>query len=91
MNMTLQTITYWRWRDNNRDFLGYEGQGIEGDFSFNISYWQDRQSIKNWRDNAEHIAAQKKGKDKWYKWFQVRIAKVEQAYSFSLEQSVELR
>ena len=47
-----------------------------------VSYWRDLESIKSWRDNSEHQIARLMGKKKWYKYFSVRIAKVEREYNF---------
>lgn len=47
-----------------------------------VSYWEDEQSILNWKNNFEHQEAQRMGKDKSYKSYSTRICKVERAYSF---------
>lgn len=61
-------------------FLGIEfardGVGIT------VSYWRDLESIKNWKENAEHTAARNKGRSEWYSAFKTRIAKVERDYGF---------
>ena len=48
-----------------------------------VSYWQDLESIKNWKLHAEHTHARKRGRTEWYKNFTVRIAKVERDYKFN--------
>ena len=62
-------------------FLGMDS--ASADISITVSYWQDLDSIKIWRDNAAHKMAQKLGREKWYQSFELRIAKVEKAYNFS--------
>lgn len=61
-------------------FLGIEfardGVGIT------VSYWRDLESIKNWKENAEHTVARNKGRSEWYSAFKTRIAKVERDYGF---------
>lgn len=47
-----------------------------------VSYWKNLESIKKWKANSEHKIAQQKGKSNWYKNYTVRIAKVENEYSF---------
>ncbi len=37
--------------------------------------------MKNWKNNIEHLRAQKSGKEKWYTDYKTRIAKVERDYS----------
>ena len=62
-------------------FLGVES--ARDGIGITVSYWQDLGSIKNWKDNAEHIEAQRLGKKQWYSDFKVRISKVERDYGFS--------
>lgn len=60
--------------------------GIEtgrGDVGVTVSYWQDLESIENWKSNIQHQAAQQIGKAKWYQDFVVRVAKVERDYAMS--------
>ena len=59
-------------------FLGAES--ARNEVGITVSYWQDLESIKNWKANTEHIEAQKNGRKLWYKTFKVRIAKVERDY-----------
>lgn len=63
-------------------FLGVES--AQGETEITVSYWKDEESILKWRANLEHKMAQEKGKSDWYSAFEIRIAKVERAYSFSV-------
>jgi heme-degrading monooxygenase HmoA len=60
-------------------FLGVDTARDADGFGITVSYWSDLDSIKNWRNNAEHLQAQKLGREKWYQSFSLRIAKVERA------------
>ena len=62
-------------------FLGVESarEGI----GITVSYWSDLASIKSWKQNTEHLVAQKKGREDWYQEFKTRISKVEKDYAFS--------
>ena len=59
-------------------FLGMESAREE--VGITVSYWQDLDSIKQWKQNVEHLGAQKMGREQWYETFKVRIAKVERDY-----------
>ena len=59
-------------------FLGAES--ARENVGLTISYWSDLDSIKSWRMNTDHLIAQKKGREIWYKEFKVRISKVERDY-----------
>lgn len=61
-------------------FLGYES--ARDGIGITISYWKNLNSIKNWKENAEHILAQKLGKEKWYESYKIRICKIEHDYMF---------
>lgn len=62
-------------------YLGFESVS-EGGTGISISYWQDLDSIKAWKQVADHSVAQQAGREKWYKSYTTRIAKVEREYSF---------
>jgi len=60
-------------------FLGVES-AREG-LGITVSYWNDLESIRAWKANAEHLEAQRLGHQKWYAAFKTRIAKVERDYA----------
>jgi len=61
-------------------FIGVES--VRETLGITVSYWKDLESIKRWKENTEHVFAQKKGKQQWYKSFKTRIARVERDYEF---------
>jgi heme-degrading monooxygenase HmoA len=61
-------------------FLGAESAREE--IGITVSYWRDLESIKRWRDNADHTIARNRGRSDWYNNFKIRIAKVERDYEF---------
>jgi len=62
-------------------YLGIESaRGADG-FGITVSYWRDEESIAAWRHHSEHVLAQERGKREWYLHYDIRIAKVERAYS----------
>ena len=65
-------------------YLGFES--ARNELGISISYWKDLDSIKKWKANLEHQAAQERGRDQWYAWYKVRICKVEREYDFNLSQ-----
>ncbi|OQY13187.1 MAG: antibiotic biosynthesis monooxygenase [Desulfobacteraceae bacterium 4572_187] len=62
-------------------FLGIES--ARESVGITVSYWADLESIKLWKQNTEHLIAQKEGKDIWYAEFKTRISMVEKDYGFS--------
>jgi len=67
-------------------FLGVEsavGTAREG-IGITVSYWADLDAIKRWKQNAEHLIAQEKGRELWYEAYKTRIVKVERDYDWQL-------
>ena len=62
-------------------FLGVE-HAREG-LGITVSYWQDLESIEQWKNHAEHTIARNRGRSDWYLSFKVRIARVERDYGFN--------
>lgn len=61
-------------------FLGIES--ARNEIGITVSYWKTLKDIKNWKQNLDHLDAQKQGVSKWYENYTVRIALVEKEYSF---------
>ena len=60
-----------------REFIS----STEGNTEIAISYWDNETQIKDWKHNSEHLAAQRKGRFKWYKSYSVEVVEVVRAYS----------
>ena len=62
-------------------FLGAEStRGMDG-FGITVAYFDSEENIAQWRQHAEHAAARERGKREWYEHVELRIARVERAYS----------
>ena len=59
-------------------YLGFESAREE--IGVSVSYWESLEAIKTWKQNTEHLFAQKMGRDQWYVNYKVRICKVERDY-----------
>ncbi|MDX5339957.1 MAG: antibiotic biosynthesis monooxygenase [Cyclobacteriaceae bacterium] len=64
-------------------YLGHES--VRDGLGITISYWESLEAIKHWKMNADHLIAQKSGREKWYKAYKTRIALVERDYGFEIE------
>ena len=51
-------------------------------FGITVSYWRDLESIRRWKAQSEHAAAQKMGRDAFYRSYRLRIARVERECGF---------
>ena len=52
----------------------HTGEGIT------VSYWRDDASARAWKAVAEHLEAQRRGRDEWYAEYDVVVAEVIRAY-----------
>ena len=48
-----------------------------------LSFWRDEAAIEKWRNNLEHRAGQKKGKESLFHSYRIRVAEVRRDYSKS--------
>lgn len=62
-------------------FLGIESTRGGDGFGITVSYWESPEAIQAWKEHAEHLVAQESGVDRWYQRYEVRVARVERAYS----------
>lgn len=65
------------------DFVSSYEAGVE----IAISYWKDEASIALWKQDIEHLAAQKNGRNSWYKSYRVQVAKIVRDYQYPLHPS----
>jgi len=63
-------------------FIGIES--ARNELGITVSYWKNLESIKHWKQQTDHLIAQRKGRSDWYSWYEVRISKVELDYEFTL-------
>lgn len=61
--------------------LGADTARDDGGFGITVAYFTDESAISAWKQNSEHLVAQRLGKERWYFHYELRIAKVERAYS----------
>jgi heme-degrading monooxygenase HmoA len=61
-------------------YLGHESarEGI----GITVSYWESLEAIRNWKQQADHLEAQQKGRSTWYSKYKTRICLVERDYGF---------
>ncbi|MFQ5565778.1 MAG: antibiotic biosynthesis monooxygenase family protein [Paracoccaceae bacterium] len=61
--------------------LGAESTRDAEGLGITVAYFRDRAAIAAWREHAEHLTAQRLGRERWYAHYKLRIAQVERAYS----------
>jgi heme-degrading monooxygenase HmoA len=63
-------------------FLGVES--AREDVGITVSYWESLEAIRHWKMNAEHLLAQRMGREQWYASFKLRVCRVERDYDMGL-------
>ena len=63
-------------------FLGVESARGDDGLGITISYWKSMEDIAAWGRHAEHLLAQKGGREKWYESFSLRVCSVVQIREF---------
>jgi heme-degrading monooxygenase HmoA len=71
----------WELAHQQPGCLGAEtARGPDG-LGITVAYFTDEASIRAWKQNGQHLSAQRFGKERWYAHYELRVAKVERAYS----------
>ncbi len=63
-------------------FLGVEAVRDQAGVGITVSYWASEEAIRNWQRQAEHLVAQRLGRERWYERYELRVSRVERAYGF---------
>jgi heme-degrading monooxygenase HmoA len=62
---------------------GYLGiESARDGLGITVSYWASPEAIKTWKEQVQHAAAQRLGREKWYEAYFVRVCKMERDYGF---------
>ncbi|HEC06058.1 MAG TPA: antibiotic biosynthesis monooxygenase [Thiolapillus brandeum] len=65
-------------------FLGIDSARDDA-LGITVSYWKDLASIDEWRRHSEHLEAQQRGREEWYRRYTLRIARVERSKKFDAD------
>lgn len=60
---------------------GYLGvESARDGLGITVSYWRDEVAARAWKGVAAHVVAQRRGRERWYADYRVRIATVTRDY-----------
>ena len=63
---------------------GYLGiEAARDGLGITVSYWRDEAAARAWKQVGEHLVAQRRGRQAWYRDYRVRIATVTREYGMS--------
>lgn len=63
-------------------YLGHES--VRDGLGITVSYWASLDAIRNWKQQTDHLLAQRMGREKWYSAYKTRICLVERDYGFEI-------
>jgi heme-degrading monooxygenase HmoA len=55
-----------------------------------VVWWKDEESLKEWRNQAEHRVAQSTGRKKWYEYYRMEVAKILRTSVFDRAETPEM-
>jgi heme-degrading monooxygenase HmoA len=61
---------------------GIESARGDDGFGITVSYWDSEESARAWKQHAEHLAVQALGRERWYEWYRVTVARVTRRYTY---------
>ena|ERR1700678_3002803 len=64
-------------------YLGSESVRDVSGTGITVSYWASEEAIFAWKRVADHRVAQQLGRERWYREYTLRVARVERAYTLA--------
>ncbi|MFF4887547.1 antibiotic biosynthesis monooxygenase family protein [Streptomyces nigra] len=72
-------------------YLGTDHAQTPGGLGITVGYFRDAETLDEWRSNAEHRAAQKRGRAEWYQSYTLHVAKVQRSSAYHAQGGVRQR
>jgi heme-degrading monooxygenase HmoA len=47
-----------------------------------IVWWEDAETLKQWREQERHRVAQRQGRQQWYEYYKMEVAEVTRTSTF---------
>ncbi len=63
-------------------YLGIESARTAQGLGITVSYWTTDDAARAWKQIAEHLGAQRLGRERWYDGYVTRVATVERDYAW---------
>lgn len=66
----------------NPGFIDVKSYKSDDGERLTLVWWNDEESLREWREQVRHRAAQSTGRQKWYQYYKMEVAKVIRESSF---------
>jgi heme-degrading monooxygenase HmoA len=63
-------------------FAGFKTFRAADGERLSVIHWESEDTLRAWAEDERHRAAQRLGREKWYRYFQIEVAEVIRAYGF---------
>jgi len=64
-------------------FVGVKAFKADDGERLTLVWWQDEETLRQWRTNARHLVAQKTGRERWYEYYTLEVAEVKRTKEFA--------
>ncbi len=82
MNAELESLVR-----QNPGFIDVKSFKAEDGERLTVVWWQDEESLREWRQQVRHRFAQETGRKKWYQYYKMEVAEVSRQSRFEREQA----
>ena len=66
----------------NPGFIDVKSYKSEDGERLTVVWWRDEDSLREWRQQMRHREAQNTGRQKWYEYYKMDVARVERTSNF---------
>jgi heme-degrading monooxygenase HmoA len=64
-------------------FIDVKSYSSEDGERLTVVRWQDRETLRQWREQERHRVAQRTGRERWYAYYKMEVAEVVRETSFT--------
>ena len=64
-------------------YCGHESVRGEDGWGITVSYWENEDKAKAWRDHPRHAEVRARGRSQWYDEYHIKVCAVSRAYAWS--------
>lgn len=67
-------------------FISFKSFKADDGERLTVVWWKDEATLQAWANDAKHRAAQSKGRERWYEYYKMDVAKVVRTSDFDRSQ-----
>jgi heme-degrading monooxygenase HmoA len=67
---------------NHPGFVDIKEYKAEDGERLTIVWWENAETLEQWRRNLQHVAAKRTGRERWYEYYKMDVAEVTRTSNF---------